>query len=463
MLDAAMDRKYSANPGEGFATGGGLQVFHNFEPEDDFRFFTVREAFRGSVNLVFIRMMRDIVSYYLYREPETIGRMLEDASDPRREAYLTRFADREGSEFIRQFYRKYQGKSFPEAVDLLTAGVRPAPHRLATALRSVYPSATVDDLRALLKARVPDVSFSDDEVATLHAKYGPDRFSLMDRGYVARVHPLELWLLDHLRTHPGASLADVLAASAAERQEVYGWLFKTSRKNAQDKRIANLLELGAFLEIQRGWERLGYPFASLTPSLASAIGASGDRPAALAELMGIIVNDGVRYPTVMVEQIHFAAATPYETRMSHPGAAGQQVLAREIAAVVRGALTDVVSHGTARSLGELLKREGGRHVVGGKTGTGDHRFETYAPGRRLIESRVVNRAATFVFEVDDRFFGTITAYVPGREAARYQFTSALPVKLFGHLLPAMTPVLDAPPAAGSAPRPNPTASATKPR
>jgi hypothetical protein len=48
-------------------------------------------------------MMRDIVSYYVYREPETIGRMLEDASDPRREAYLTRFADREGSEFIRQF------------------------------------------------------------------------------------------------------------------------------------------------------------------------------------------------------------------------------------------------------------------------------------------------------------------------------------------------------------------------
>jgi membrane peptidoglycan carboxypeptidase len=458
MLDAAMERKYSASPAE-FSTGGGLQVFQNFEPEDDYRIPTVRQAFRGSVNLVFIRMMRDIVSYYLYREPETLGRILEDASDPRREAYLTRFADREGSEFIRQFYRKYQGKTFAESVDLLTAGVRPAPYRLATALRSVNPGATVDELRAMLKARLPDVSLSDRELAALHAKYGPDRFSLMDRGYIARVHPLELWLLDHLRTHPGASLAEVLGASAAERQEVYRWLFKTSRKNAQDKRIANLLELGAFLEIQRGWERLGYPFASLTPSLASAIGASGDRPSALAELMGIIVNDGMRYPTVMVEQIHFAEATPYETRMSHAGAAGQQVLAPEIAAVVRAALTDVVSHGTAKSLGELLKREGGRHVVGGKTGTGDHRFETYAPGRRLIESRVVNRAATFVFEVDDRFFGTITAYVPGREAARYQFTSALPVKLFGYLLPALAPVLEAPPTRTTPPQKNPTTAA----
>ena len=35
---------------------------------------------------------------------------------------------------------------------------------------------------------------------------------------------------------------------------------------------------------------MGYPFASLTPSLATAIGSSGDRPAALAELMGIILE-----------------------------------------------------------------------------------------------------------------------------------------------------------------------------
>ncbi len=444
MLEASMDRRYSANPGEGFVTGGGLQVFHNFEPEDDFRIMSVREGFRNSVNLVFIRLMRDVVSYHLYRAPETIGRMVEDPADPRREAYLTRFADREGSEFIRQFYRKYQGKTAEESLDLLIGGIRPTPWRLATILRTANPSATVEDLRALLTARLPDVPLSDEAVRALYDKYGPDAFSLMDRGYIARVHPLELWLLDYLRAHPGASLADTLGASADERQEVYRWLFKTSRKNAQDKRIAHLLEIEAFLEIQRGWERLGYPFASLTPSLASAVGASGDRPAALAELMGILVNDGVRYPTVMVEHIDFAEDTPYETRMSHAGAAGQQVLAPEIAAVARGALTDVVAQGTARSLLDFLRRGGGRHVVGGKTGTGDHRFETYAPGRRLIESRVVNRAATFVFKVDDRFFGTVTAYVPGREAARYQFTSALPVRLFGLLLPALAPVLDAP-------------------
>src|SRR5262249_18529066 len=199
-----------------------------------------------------------------------------------------------------------------------------------------------------------------------------------------------------------------------ERQAVYGWLFKTRHRHAQDTRIKSLLELQAFLEIQRGWQRLGDPFASVTPSLAAAIGSSGDRPAALARLMGIIVSGGRSYPTVLIEGVDLAADTPYETRLVAPKAAGEQVLAPEVASVVRRALVNVVEEGTARSLRAVLSQEGeARHVVGGKTGTGDHRYETFAPGGRLIESRVVERVATFVFEIDDRFFGTMTAYVAG--------------------------------------------------
>ena len=41
-----------------FATGGGVHAFANFDREDDGRIMTVREAFRKSVNLVFIRLMR---------------------------------------------------------------------------------------------------------------------------------------------------------------------------------------------------------------------------------------------------------------------------------------------------------------------------------------------------------------------------------------------------------------------
>jgi hypothetical protein len=50
---------------------------------------------------------------------------------------------------------------------------------------------------------------------------------------------------------------------------------------------------------------------------------------------------------------------------------------------------------------------------------------------------VVSRAATFVFMLDNRYFGTVTAYVPGTEAARFHFTSALPVRVTGLLMPTL--------------------------
>ncbi len=300
---------------------------------------------------------------------------------------------------------------------------------------------------------MPAEKASRQPAETLYDKYTPARFSLVDRGFLARVHPLELWVVAYLRQHPDAELSEVLNASAGERQTVYGWLFKTHRRHAQDKRIRNLLELQAFLEIHRGWQRLGYPFASVTPSLASAIGSSGDRPAALARLMGIIANGGTSYPSVLIDRLDFAANTPYETSLARSEVAGEQVMAPEVVAVVRRSIVNVVEQGTARGLMPALAREGGtRHVIGGKTGTGDHRYETYAPGGRLIESRVVERAATFVFMIDDRFFGTMTAYVAGPKAARYEFTSALPVRLLGILLPALSPLIDSAPEPGASAR-----------
>lgn len=445
MLEAALDRRFSGSPGA-FFTGGGLQTFHNFDPEDDARIFTVRDGFRQSINLVFIRLMRDLVDHYLFRAPASIGSVLEDPEDPRREEFLTRFADREGTEFVRRFYRKYAGKSAEEALDMLVSGGRGAAPAVAALLRFVDPSADLDALSEALTARLPDTEVPERLLGELYDRYAPERYGIIDRGFIARVHPLELWLVRYLREHPDADLASVIQASAAERQEVYGWLFRTRHRHAQDQRIGGLLELEAFLDLHRGWQRLGYPFASLTPSLGTAIGSSGDRPAALAELMGIIVNDGVRYPTVLLERMVFGADTPYEARLVADPAEGRRVLAPEIAAAARRVLADVVERGTARSLGAALQQDGlPRHHVAGKTGTGDHRYETYGPGGRLIQSRVVSRAATFAFSIDDRFFGTITAYVPGPPAGQYEFTSALPVRLLQLLLPALAPVLDAPP------------------
>ena len=445
MLNAAMERKYSGNPGEGFFTGGGLHHFGNFSKDDNSRILTVTEALRHSTNLVFVRLMRDVAKFYMFQSPGSSASLLADADDPRRAGYLARFADKEGREYLARFYVKYKGKPDSELDRVLLANIRSTPVRLAVIFRTVYPLATEAQFAAFLKANLPSQNeVPPERIGKLYEQYGIDKWNLADRGYLASVHPLELWMVAYLRSHPGATLSQMMAASDKERQEVYQWLFKTHHKHAQDKRIAGLLEMEGFMEIHKQWKKMGYPFESLVPSYATTLGASADRPAALAELMGIIINGGVRKSSQRISSLHFAAGTPYETVVSRAKASNhEQVLSPEVARVVADAIRGVVSDGTAkRARLAFVKSDGTVIPVGGKTGTGDQRFDVFAAGGRLIESRYVNRSATFVFNIGERFFGSMTAYVHGPESKNYDFTSALPVQLLTVLAPSLMPLIE---------------------
>ncbi len=446
MLEAAMARRYSANPGEEFYTGGGRQVFHNFEPEDNGRVMTVRQAFQRSVNLVFVRLMRDVERYYLTQAVPDSEQLLEDGSDPRRVIYLAQFAAAEGKTFLADFYSDYRGLGSPEAIEEhFLDRVRPQPRRLAAAWRGLHPEADLAAFSAFMTDRLPADKLSEAKLQRLYEESAPDRLDLNDRGFVAGIHPLELWLAGYLSRRPGATLAQVMSDSGAERQMAYSWLYKTRNKAAQDRRIRDLLEQAAFARIGQSWRRLGYPFAALTPSYATAIGASGDRPAALAELMGIIASRGVRQPTVRIEALRFASGTPFETRLVDLPAKPERLRPAEVADVVRAALTDVVEGGTASRIRNAFHRSDGTVIpVAGKTGTGEQRFSIFGRGGGLVSSRVLNRSATFVFMIGDRFFGTVTAYAPEPRASEYHFTSALSVQLLKSLEPALQPLLDEP-------------------
>ncbi len=450
MLEAALDRRYSASPAETFFTGGGVLRFQNFDPEDDRRVVTVREAMQRSINLPFIRIMRDIVAHTMFNMPSSSATLLDDDDDPRRQAYLERFAEQEGREYLRRFYRKYQGQPPELADELLLRSVRATPRRLAAIFRYLEPEADLAAFTGKLRANLPAARVDDASIARLYRDHAPGRYDLADRGYIAGVHPLELWLVGYLRTHPDATLRQVLEASAAERQDAYAWLFKTRRKGAQDRRIRMLVEKEAFEEIHRSWQRLGYPFESFAPSYATALGSSADRPAALAELVGILLNDGLRLPVLRVGDLRAAEGTPYETHFAARPPAGEQVLPSEVASAARRALELVVRGGTARRLDRVFRAADGSPLsVGGKTGTGDHRFETYGRGGVLLSSRVVSRSGTFVFFLGDRHFGTITAYVKGPEAASYRFTSALPTQVLKSLAPVLQEELHRAPRVGT--------------
>lgn len=385
MLDAALQRTYSASPAEGFFTGGGLHYFHNFDNKDNGRVMTVSEAFQRSVNLVFIRLMRDLVHYHEFANPLRAG-ILEDPSHPARREYLKRFAEYEGAVFLNRFYQRYRG---------------------------LGPSELQAELEANKSRR--------------------------------RVHPLEIWLLHYLVQNPGASWSQLLEASREARIEAYDWLFSSRRKEAQNKRIAIMLEQDAFAEIHKAWKRLVYPFDRLVPSYATALGSSGDNPAALAELAGIILNDGVRLPSLRIRKLHFAEGTPWETVVEPRPPAAERVMRAEVAAALRQEMFKVVQSGTGRrAFGAVVAPDGTAIPVGGKTGTGDNRIEAVLPGGARITRGVLNRTATFVFIIGDRFFGTVTAYVPGSAAASHEFTSALPVQAFRILAQNLQPLVGGP-------------------
>jgi len=442
MLNAALDRTYSGSPGEAFFTAGGLQVFANFERSENFRIFTVREAFEQSVNLAFIRLMRDIENYYKWRVPGAAPEILADPKDPARERYLGRFADEEGSLFLGRFYEKYHGLSADRALDRLIQGIHPTPTRVAVIFRSARPSAGFETFSEFMRQHLPKPLLEDRKLEKLYAEFASGSFSLSDRGYLARIHPLELWLISYLQQHPQASLSQVVAESGPERQEAYRWLFRPSRRHGQDMRIGILLEQDAFHEIWKAWRRLGYPFDSLTPSYATAIGVSGDTPAALAELAGIIANDGVRSPIETIRELRFARSTPMETCFTFHPPAGERVLSTAIARLIHDEMLGVVRNGTGRRAFRAFVLPGGRILpVAGKTGTGDNRFKVFARGNALIEERPVNRTAAFVFIIGDRLYGTVMAFVPGENASSYKFTSALAVQVLKDLAPKLQPLL----------------------
>ncbi len=443
MLDAAMQRTYSASPAEAFFTGGGVHRFGNFEAADNQRELTVHEATTRSVNLVYIRLMRDLVRHLMFEDEGSAAALRADRGDPAREALLARFADMEGRDYLARFYRAYDGLESEDAVVArLLRGRRLTSARLASVFGELHPGADADALVAFIRRHLPDVVLSERERDTLFARYGGGQMSLADRGYVASVHPLALWLAGQRLRTPDVTLADAVAASADERQQVYRWLFRTRNRDAQDRRIRTLLEIDAFDRIHARWQKLGYPFKALTPSYATALGASGDRPSALAELMGIIVNEGVRKPVARLESVVFARDTPYETWLAYRPQQAERVLDAAVARTVRATLLGVVQEGTGRRLRDTFALDDGSPVeVGGKTGTGDHRYTTYDRGGAQVSSRVVSRSATLMFLLGERYYGTVMVFVNEPYARDFRFTSALPSQLLKAMAPSLVSLL----------------------
>jgi membrane peptidoglycan carboxypeptidase len=441
FLDLAMERKYSASPYETFFTGGGVHHFENFEREDDKRILTLRDAFRNSTNLVFIRLMRDIVSYHRARLAYNSDAVLADSMNPDRKRMLQEIAEEESRIAIRRAYQAYHGQTEQQIVARLLGSKKNTERRLAILFFAWQIGSDEQALAAWLAKN--QVSIKEPELSKLFRAYQNPRLTLVDYAYLLSLHPLDLWCASEYRKSPDLTWENLLASSSEARRQGSAWLLNPRNRRAQDLRLRIRMEKEAFARMVPYWQRLGFPFKTMVPSYATAIGNSSDRPVALAELIGILVNDGARRPNTELSNIHFARGTPYETVFERKAEPGEQVLAPEVARAVKKAMAAVVESGTARRLSGVFKLSDGKLItVGGKTGSGDNRVETFNRWGGVTSSRATNRTAAFVFYIGERYFGVVTAYVQGREAEKYHFTSSLPVTILKLLAPAILAKLD---------------------
>lgn len=432
FLQRALERRYSASPWEVFFTGGGAHVFHNFDKDDNNHRLTVSTAIARSTNLVFIRLMRDLVRFHTARLSYDAEALISDANNPRRRRMLERIANEEATSTIAQAHRNYTGLSESEAVQRLLRG-RASPRKLAVLYYAWNIGSDQQTLEDWLKANGADDTA---DVSKLERAYANPRLKLADYGYLLGLHPLEIWCAGELLRHPELSFAQLNARATEAKRVSSAWLFETRNRRAQDLRLRIKVERDAFARMTTDWQRLGFPFERLVPSYATAIGSSSDRPAALADLMGIIVNDGQRRPAFVIDELRFAADTPYHTVFGADSTASEQVMHPAVAQALRSVLAKVVEAGTAMRLKDALHHADGSVVtIGGKTGSGDNRYETFTRGGQVKSSRAVNRTAAFVFYIGAHHYGVITASVDGTKAQEYSFTSSLPLEVLKLLAP----------------------------
>jgi membrane peptidoglycan carboxypeptidase len=434
MLDASLERKYSGSPNESFFTAGGLQSFENFDSKENTWNRSVRENFWNSVNLAFIRITQDILYYTIYQDMKLDPSLFNDAENSMREEYLEQFANDEGTDFLYKFWKEQKDKTPAEIATLLAAKTRGTPAKLAVIHRSIFPNAPREEFDVFISANCKNCALTEKKLGELYDSYAPGKFSLNDRGYLARpVHPLALELAAYRATLPAdakwerADWQAAVEATKAARIEVYQWLTNPKNsarlKRGQDNRIWTTVEKEAFTHIHKRWKQLGYGRDRLVPSLASGVmGVSGDTTKSLTELMEIVLNNGLREKTINFTDITFGKGTPYETRITPAPVEPVRVMSVEVASHLRQELKNVVQNGTGVRVKKGITLADGTHVpFGGKTGTGDGRSD----GKDRAEGQ--QRTGTFVGMMGDDFAVTITARLPNPSSAD-KFTSGLAVQ-----------------------------------
>jgi len=166
---------------------------------------------------------------------------------------LRRFVNQESRVYLNRFYRIYRGRRLTRR----WRSWRIAPARRA-ALAVVFNRSgrkPAGGARWLLARYLRAIRSARRSLGPL-SKIRPSQFSLQDRGYLAGIHPLELWLVAYLQNHPARRGRGYEPATTSGKMPMPG----SSRAAADTSRSAHpyIAGTGRVRQDPAGLQQQGY-------------------------------------------------------------------------------------------------------------------------------------------------------------------------------------------------------------
>ncbi len=422
ILNLAMSRRISAAPGEKFLTGESWHQFHNYQKSDDRKNPNLWQMTTQSINLAFVRLMRDVVDYYIDQLGYDKVAILKDRHNLVRKRIIDDAVKQDEAVYL-------------EGMNFFVAQIQK--HFLSTSLRSAgneqervrEPGSDkeITDKEIIGKAR--EIARNIKNSSSREVKKYRRLASLLKR----ITYYEKPWLLARVRNYDSTTPASVVAQERRILQQTSRWL-RTNKfwiKNT----LYTYLEQQAFAKgVTSAWKKLGYPF-NVSPSYAVVLGSSGDTPMSLLELTGTLLNEGMQEKNITaIERIVLAPGSEFETTFK---AQHQQeaIIPKEVAMIARKAMEGVLQKGTAifASRHPLMQFV---QSAGAKTGTGDNRHN----------QKSVNRSAAVLSILDNgkgkaKYAVCITMSVVKGDIQRYKFTSKIPVRILSRIADHLTPII----------------------
>ena len=405
----AMSRKISADPKAKFLTGESWHQFHNYQKSDDIKEPNLWQMTSESINLSFVRLMHDVVDYYIDQSGYDKIAVLTEKNNPVRKNILNDAVQAEEA-----FY--YEGLNY---------FVERIKKSFSFYNEHKEGQRVLNEKEIIRSARIISQKI-DNKYQRLSSWF--KRITLYEK----------TWLLARVRQAHGdtSNMLSSEEISTAEKrivQQTSQWL-KTSQFWVKNT-LYTYMERRAFAEgVTPAWKKLGYPF-DVSPSYAVVLGSSGDTPMSLVELTATILNDGIHEKNLSsIKRIILAPDSQFETPFKSKSHL-EAIIPQAVARVAKKAMEGVLSQGTAifASRHPLMKSV---QLAGAKTGTGDNRHN----------KKAINRSAAVLSILDlgkdkAKYAICITMSVTEGDIERYNFTSKVPVRILARIADHLSPVI----------------------